>query len=241
VKMKYLDQKGFSPILMVLLVGLVFASSMALTKVMKDNSNPSATAGSGGKGNGAPSGPHFNLNIIGVPKAKTTDMTGGGRIFVPLQGKCQINLTESADTSMYVTDANCTDGKGGFQLPNPDPENDGITEYSVWVRARGKPGGSSSTTACGELYDEVTMTTSTYCSVYKTVAVRDKGKGNFADVSRELLYVYVDLTGPEGVPDGVPERYNLFSDALQNYFWDYDNNGLKLLQMRFYQVPSVVE
>ena len=134
-----------------------------------------------------------------------------------------------------------TDGKGGFQLPNPDPENDGITEYSVWVRARGKPGGSSSTTACGELYDEVTRTTSTYCSVYKTVAVRDKGKGNFADVSRELLYVYVDLTGPEGVPDGVPERYNLFSDALQNYFWDYDNNGLKLLQMRFYQVPSVVE
>ena len=43
-------------------------------------------------GNGAPSGPHYNLNIIGVPKDKTADMTGnnGHRIFVPLLGKTSI-------------------------------------------------------------------------------------------------------------------------------------------------------
>ncbi len=67
------------------------------------------------------------------------------------------------------------------------------------------------------------------------IMVRDKGKSTFTDVSRELLYIYYDLNG-----DGVNERYNLFSDALQDYFWSYDNNGLKLLQLRFYELPSTV-
>jgi hypothetical protein len=40
-----------------------------------------------GQGNGAPPGAHYNLNIIGVEKAKTADMTGSNRhtIFVPLK------------------------------------------------------------------------------------------------------------------------------------------------------------
>lgn len=44
-------------------------------------------------GNGAPSGAHYNLNIIGVPKTKTSDMTGnqGRRIFVPETGSAKIN------------------------------------------------------------------------------------------------------------------------------------------------------
>jgi hypothetical protein len=47
-----------------------------------------ASAGTGLTGNGAPSGSHYTLNIIGVPKVKTADMTGnnGGRIFVLLNG-----------------------------------------------------------------------------------------------------------------------------------------------------------
>jgi len=28
---------------------------------------------------------------------------------------------------------------------------------------------------------------------------------------------------------------SLFDPCLQGFFWDYDNNGLKLLQVRFYQ------
>ena len=43
------------------------------------------------------------------------------------------------------------------------------------------------------------------------VMVREKGKSSFDDVSRELLYIYVDLDG-----DGLVERYNLFNDALQD-------------------------
>jgi hypothetical protein len=31
-------------------------------------------------------------------------------------------------------------------------------------------------------------------------------------------------------------RYNLFDDATYDYFWNYDNNGMKLLQLRMYMV-----
>jgi hypothetical protein len=65
--------------------------------------------------------------------------------------------------------------------------------------------------------------------------VRTGGKQTFQNVSRELLYVYADLNG-----DGTAERYNLFNDALKDYFWQYDNGGLKLLQLRFYQVSTTV-
>ncbi|MGE5250158.1 MAG: hypothetical protein ACM3QS_08060 [Bacteroidota bacterium] len=180
-------------------------------------------------GNGAPSGAHYNLNIIGVPKNKSADMSNNGhRIFVPLWGNSKILLYEAEDFG--VLDANGTDGTAAFQLPNPDPDNDGITEYSVWARALGKPGGSSTTTTCA--YDELGQL---WCSVYSMVLVRDKGKSWFDNVSKELLYVYVDLNG-----DGTPERYPLFDPALQDYFWNYDNNGLKLAQLRFYEIPTDV-
>jgi hypothetical protein len=180
-------------------------------------------------GNGAPSGSHYTLNIIGVPQSKSAALTGnnGSRIFVPLAGSTKINLSEG---DFKVLDANGTDGSAAFQLPNPDPDNDGTTTYSVFARALGKPGGSSKTTTCA-----TDATGETWCSVYSAVAVRDSGKTRFQNVSRELLYVYADVDG-----DGTVERYNLFNDALQDYYWQYDNTGLKLLQLRFYQVSTTV-
>ncbi len=182
-------------------------------------------------GNGAPSGAHFNLNLIGTDdKSAPMDDNNGRRIFVKLSGKSKIWLAEGPDFA--VLDANATDANGGkFQLPNPDPDGDGITEYSVYARALGKPGGSSTTTTCA--YDAVEG--DEYCSVYSMVMVREKGKSSFDNVSRELLYIYVDLDG-----DGVIERYSLFDDALYGYFWDYDNNGLRLVQLRFYEIPTNV-
>jgi hypothetical protein len=181
-------------------------------------------------GNGAPSGAHYNLNIIGVAKGKTATMTGsdGHVIFVPLAGKTKINLSEG---DFAVLDANATDGAGAFQLPSPDPTNSGTTTYSVWLRALGKPGGSASATTCATDPN----TDEEVCSAYTTVAVRNTGKSRFSDVSKELLYVYADLDG-----DGVLERYPLFDATLQDYFWQYDNKGLRLAQLRFYQVPSTV-
>lgn len=184
--------------------------------------------GKAASGNGAPSGAHFNLNIIGVPKGKTADMTTGHRIFVPLTGSCQIGL---AMGDFSVLDGNCTDGKGQFQLPSPDADNDGVTTYSVWARALGKPGGSSTTTTCAT--DPTTL--ESYCSIYSMVQVRSKGKSSFDNVSKELLYVYADING-----DGTTERMPLFDDRLKDYYWQYDNNGLKVVQLRFYELPTNV-
>jgi hypothetical protein len=179
--------------------------------------------------NGAPSGAHYNLNIIGVSKGKSADMTNNGhRIFVPLAGTSKILLYQGPD--FQVLDANGTDGSAAFQLPNPDPNNDGITTYSVWARALGKPRGTSTTTTCA--YDELGQL---WCSAYSMVLVRDKGKSWFDNVSKELLYIYADLDA-----NGTLERYPLFDPALQDYFWNYDNNGLKLVQLRFYQIATNV-
>ena len=103
----------------------------------------------------------------------------------------------------------------------------------------GKPGGKANASTCA---DQVTVepetgveTTATYCSVYTLSLERTKGKSTFGDVSKYLLYVYADLN-----LDGVLERYPLFDPALQGYFWDWNNQGMKLVQLRFYPIASVV-
>ena len=74
-----------------------------------------------------------------------TSLTGiGHRIFVPLEGKTRILLAEAPEgQSFAVLDANGTKGPAKFQLPNPDPDGDGTTVYSVYARALGKPGGGT--------------------------------------------------------------------------------------------------
>ena len=181
-------------------------------------------------GNGAPSGAHYNLNIIGVPKGKSASMTGnmGHRIFVPLNGKTKILLSEG---DFQVLDANGTDGSASFQLPSPDADGDGITSYSVFACALGKPGGSARIVTCAT--DPLTM--EEVCSTLNYVAVRESGKSRFTNVSNELLFLYADLDG-----DGTDERYSLIDDRLQDYFWEYDNTGLKVLQLRFYEIATDV-
>ncbi len=176
-------------------------------------------------GNGAPSGEHYNLNIIGVPMDKTADMdnNNGHRIFVKLEGRSDIWLQEG-DT-FNVIDANGTDKNGAkFQLPAPDADGDGISEYSVYIRPLGKPGGKAKMTTCA-----IDETGTEYCSTENVVLIRTKGKQNFTNVTRELTTMYLDIDG-----DGDLERINIFDDTYEDYFWQYDNNGLKIAQLRFY-------
>lgn len=210
-----------------------------------------STAAAGTKGNGAPSGPHYNLNIIGVPKGKTADMTGdnGHRIFVPLgkDGKVSTKIM-LFEGDFQVLDANGTDGEASFQLPDPgDPvpvegKDYGNSAYSVWARAVGTPGGSADMYTCA--YDPVAQ--DTLCSEAILEMKRTKGKvGSFGDVSKYLLYMYVCQTwGTDGEGNDVCTRavpVNIFDAAYQDYFWQYDNNGLKVLQLRFYPgVPGKI-
>jgi hypothetical protein len=209
----------------------LFAISIATIMLLTLAASPALA----GNGNGAPSGPHYNLNIIGVKNDKNVDFTGGEghRIFVDLNGPTKIMLAEG---DFAVLDANGTDGTARFQLPNPDPENTGTSQYSVYARALGKPGTTANMATGayewidlngngivdeGELYMRM--------SVITLPLERKNGKQSFENVTKYLLYIYVDLDG-----DGTAERYNLFNDALQDYFWQYDNQGLKLVQLRFY-------
>jgi len=125
-------------------------------------------------GNGAPSGPHYNLNIIGVPKDKSADMTGdnGHRIFVDLGSKSgaavttRIMLSQSFDGTFEVLDANGTDGEASFKLPAPGT-------YTVWARALGKPGGSATMTTCAT---DPLDPTAVICSLENEVFVRGTGQ-----------------------------------------------------------------
>ncbi len=187
-------------------------------------------------GNGGPSGAHYNLNLIGMAKAKNVDpnsiTSDGHRIFVQLGSKdntatTRISLVQGADFA--VLDYDGTDGSAKFQLPNPDPDGDGITQYSVYLRVLGKPGGkirmttSATDPNTGEIVSDVSV-----------VSVREKGQSKFANVSAALLYIYAwifdDTTGT-----WVYQRVPLFSDLLQDYLWQYDNNGARLVQVRFYE------
>jgi len=203
-------------------------------------------------GNGAPSGAHYTLNIIGVPKDKSPNFDGGNghRIFVDLgktgaAANTRINLRPG---EFAVLDANGTDGTAAFQLPNPDPDGDGTTAYSVYVRALGKPLGKATMQSC---YEDAT---GTWCAVdflggVEPITVeRTKGAvGKFENVSKDLLFVdYCTAwdAGADtvlGTEDDVctsVDQIALFSNNLLSYFWSYDNEGLKLAQLRFYEVPT---
>lgn len=195
-------------------------------------------------GNEALNGAHYNLNIIGVPKNKTADMTGnnGGRIFVPLYGKTKIMLIEGPDYA--VLDANGTDGSASFQLPNPDEDGDGYSSYSIYARALGTPGGSVTIKTCGDAdVNEITLDGYVeVCSAEPLTLTRTKGAApKFSNVSTELLTILVTADVYEdGVLILAAGRYTIFDDALEDYFWSYDNNGLKLLQLRFYETSTAI-
>lgn len=205
-----------------------------------------------GAGNGAPSGYHYSLNIIGVPKGKTADMTGnnGHRIFVNLDGKVtKINLSPSQNDEFQVTDANGTDGVAGFTLPNPDPNATGVTRYSVYARVPGNQKGAATLKTCadGVVIDGVQIEVELPCD-YITFDPDNYKK--FQNVSAELLYVTLtEDVWTDANNNGVQDpgevlqagRYPLFDERLYGYFWEYDANGMHLLQLRFYWIPTEVD
>lgn len=202
------------------------ANSVFETANAKNNSSRIST-----QRNGAPNGAHYSLNIIGVSKGKNPDFSGGNghRIFVPLGSAGGVARTKIllAKGDFAVLDANGTDGEATFQLPEPDATNDGVTDYSVYVRGLGKPGGSAQMKSC--YWDQQLATE--YCSSGEYILdISAHGNNNkFQNVTNQLLYVWADIDG-----DGDLDRTELFSDPLDTYYWYFDNSGLKIAQLRFY-------
>ena len=224
-------------------------------------------------GNGAPSGAHYSLNIIGVSKGKTAAMTGTDRhtIFVALGSK-----TTSVQSKIYlyqgedfqVCDGNgfdaATDCAGNqiaatgavFQLPcntNISDDQDALAEcdggpedsYAVYARALGQPGGSAVITTCAtEVVDvDGDGTLDVECSTENTLDVltRKNGQSLFQNVTNELtsLVACIDQDPDPTVVDLFCTRYALFRDEFTDFFWQYDNKGLRLAQVRFYRLDDI--
>ena len=194
-------------------------------------------------------GPHYNLNIIGVENPKTAPMTGSDRhtIFVGLGKKSSVTSNiylapgpfDVCDGNAFDAAHSCTGdviaNQGAvFQLPcnSAVPTASGCpggtfsADYQIWGRALGKPGGSVSIKTCGT--DD---TGALVCSTGGALFTRGKGKSGFFDVTASLTTVNAcfDVAGVVTC-----ETISLFNPDLQDYFWQYSNNGLRLLQLRFY-------
>ena len=190
--------------------------------------------------NGLPNNGHdrlYKFNIIGVPRAKNPDMTGdaGKRMFVKLEGQSKIYLQKG---DFDIIDANATDGNGGrFQLPDPDPDGDGETWYGVYVRPVGTPHRSATIGTCVEGDFDLTLPgEETLCSTETKLLVRGTGKPQVQNVSKELLTVCLDTD----LIVGCDVRSFLFDDETVEYLWNYDNNGLRVAQVYFLEIPQQI-
>ena len=215
-------------------------------------------------GNGAPSGTHYNLNIIGIKAEDTEDckkapMTGSNRhtIFVDIDysdatptaptGIASLNRRNKIflqEGPFQVIDGNACDGDEAiFQLPaqacataTVDTVSD--CDYDVYIRGLGSPQGDpyAVVTTCGiDTADPTNPADDTFqCSVESVTVTRTKSKSSFTNVTKELTTLCID-TFDDGIFDGrCDDRVVLFDEDFAQYFWDYDNNGLKLAQLRFY-------
>ncbi len=209
-------------------------------------------------GNGAPSGPHYNLNLLGKDNCPGGDMIGSDRhtIFVKLNfsdadannilgdnpgNYVTLDKTNkiflSSGTDFQVTDGNaCNKGGAAFTLPANI-----ATAWNIWIRELGKPGGTGDIVLCGVTAgaDGIAGTADDeiVCSTNQVLLVRNTGKSTFRNVTQQLTTIeYQIITGYDanGNPIYVQDTATLFDSDFYQYLWDYDNNGLRLVQLRFY-------
>ncbi|MGE5678325.1 MAG: hypothetical protein ACM3ZR_09755, partial [Pseudomonadota bacterium] len=137
---------------------------------------------------------------------------------------------------------------------------DTISDYSVFVRPLGKPGGWTTITTCADLMDSTFAgllpgdlvkilnregAFGGYASVEQVgseITLRDKGKTSFTNVTAQLLTIVfkVEVLLSDGTTEIRYVRVPIFNEMLDGEYWEYDNNGLKLLQVRFYPVGTDV-
>ena len=141
-------------------------------------------------------------------------------------------------------------------------DEDVWSAYSIYIRPLGKQGGYANITTCADVletfgpwldkgdYKIVNRAglfggVASVESVGQAITERPKGKSIFTNVTAQLLTIvleveigYWDLTDPENpvwvVTDIVYARIPIFNEMLQGEYWEYDNHGLKLLQVWIY-------
>ena len=155
-----------------------------------------------------------------------------------------------------------------YNVDYPDGK-DTDSAYSVYVRALGKPGGAASITTCAELLDSNfagflsgsfvrTLNKAGYFGglasveqVGQDILTRDKGKSTFTNVTAELLTIVFKveveiIIGEDALGNPIYDtiieyiRVPIFDPIIQGEYWDYENDNLKLCQVRFYNCSTDV-
>jgi hypothetical protein len=215
-------------------------------------------------GNGMLSGGHYNLNIIGVPKDKTVPaMDGSNRhtIFVPLQSGGDVGrlvkIKFVVGNDFRVLDGNATDdNEAKIQVPYEYCQDlqagcYDLLSFYVFARGLGKPGpdvGTIVTAECEYLLDVVDELGTSGLTCQDTLLLgsfgvkRPGGKPrtyDITDIFRASGCLDMNASGACDSGDLEFENIWIFNiPYLESYMWDYDNNGLKLMQIRFYPTTS---
>ncbi len=182
----------------VIAVALFLLAAMIATPVLAVNPQT---------GNGAPSGQHYNLNIIGVPNPKNVNFDGGNgaRIFVDRTGSTQFYV--HGGDSYQVLDRDGTDGKVGSGLSTPGiifPYDlaTGTWQVQIWMRLVGPK-------------DSSVKWTSAYW-----------------DGSTYVLYQTFDLDKSSKFSLHTDD---LLADGYQDMLWTLDpTNNFRICQMRIF-------
>ncbi len=110
--------------------------------------------------------------------------------------------------------------------------------YEVFARALGSPKNSPQVTikTCATEVVDVNGSASLteLCSTESVVLVRNTSKPQWKNVTQELTSLCVNDPLDPGTCD---LRYALFRNELEDWFWQYANQGVKLTQLRFYLLP----
>lgn len=183
--------------------------------------------------------------VTSIVKTNTIELASSGLDggFQVVDGNaCENRGRDGAKLLLPITPENCADVTGDCTVEDPT-----FTQYRVYVRMVGKPGGTINVTSCAEETDDTIFNDddgdldvlNILCSTENVVEVRETGKGKlqFQDYSRQLLTVCLD-TFDDGDFDGTCDvRVPLFDESLTNYFWQWNAQGRAHAQLVFKPVP----
>lgn len=210
--------------------------------------------------NPCPGDKEYQFNIIGMKNAKNPamDNNDGHRIFVPLKGNTSIYMTGDTDPSteglqcgkeFNVLDANGTDGRATILVPCDPLTADNLNPsvcFDVWATPLGTPGGHTDVQVVCDFTNVLNV----------DVAGGDCGTGtigftlaghNKKPVSQDITKYFrasgcIDVN-VSGVCDAGDINFNnewIFNiPELESYYWDYDNDGNRIVQIRFCNVEGV--
>ncbi len=194
-----------------------------------------ADVGNNNKNGFQVNGNHYNLNIIGAETVGNVDNGNGNSMghtmFVDLYGMTKIIMTQGDEFKVV-------DRCGVDEKPAKTEFMIAPGTYNVYARALGKPNKHVEICSYGEFQEYDTTNILWLGCVDVKDTTREKGKPKSVNIN-ELFYVDVILSILDEEGNIVTVEYKDFwvfdIDELIEYYWEYDNDGLKLLQVRFYE------